>query len=285
MSAGSGEGRKVADGGWEGAPRGGGVARVPPLLDPSRVAGEGLRRVVPAVRGTGFPPGLGPAGLGRVVLQVLFSLPPRCSATVGFTVRVRIPPSPSLLFSWLSSPHGAVPPVPLKPSRSGQRPGRPLCPAAGLPPVPARPPAALHRTAPGRTRRVARVPGVAWRLAETSRGPSSPLPSPPFPRACVCRGARRGVTLLRPPPPPRVRAGCHVSFLFLPQVLKHWCSPRRSRDVCPPCRSYAASAAKCAEGRDFCSNSPDRKYTESGRRATAEQLQEEGRGTAILFLL
>lgn len=59
-----------------------------------------------------------------------------------------------------------------------------------------------------------------------------------------------------------------------------------SRLSVPPARrSRAASAAKCAEGRDLCSKSPhDRKYTESGRRATAEQLPEEGRGTAVSLL-
>lgn len=194
MSACSGERRKVADGAWEGAPRGGvGVARVPPLLAVAR-GWRGAAAGRPRRAWDGLSPGLGPEGLG-CVLQVLFSLPLRCSAIVGFTVRVNIPPSTSLSFSWLSSPNDAVPPVPLKPfpphppERAAVGARRPLSPAAGLRCLCARFPRGAAGVLRGPPRRCAAPdpPGRACALRGASPRPRA---VPPLPRARVCVGER-----------------------------------------------------------------------------------------------
>lgn len=72
MSAGSGERRKVADGAWEGAPRGGvGAARVPPLLAVVR-GRRGAAPGRPRCAWDGLSPGLGPEVWGVLFFKFSF---------------------------------------------------------------------------------------------------------------------------------------------------------------------------------------------------------------------
>lgn len=203
----------------------------------SCVDGEGLRRVVPAASGTGFPPGWGRRfGLCCSSSSLFVPAPLRCDCgfhATGDSTAINVP----LVFlaEPLEQRGSSSPPQTLSATRGGGRrsgragpsPARRGCAPGALRSFPpgaagvSRGGAAPHRAGPAGSRVC-----LPWRFAEPPRRPSPPARARA--RACARAGARGrcGVTLPRPAPP-RVRAAGHVPFLFLPQVLQDWWSPRR----------------------------------------------------------
>ncbi|XP_053791819.1 laforin-like [Vidua chalybeata] len=220
-------------------PRGGDgdPARVPALLAAAR-GRRGAAADRPRRAWDGLSPGPAPEALGRVVLQVLFSLPLRCFSDCGCRcVRVRKYRHQRLSFFPAEQPQkrssfGPLQPPPPRGSQGGPVP----VPAAGL--------------------RSARSVPPAGRAC-AGGDPGQPLSS----HACPCVRAGQRAAMRRSPASCEDRLSRFVSF-SLPRCCGTGARRAATDTFRPsplPSRSCAASAAKCAGERDLGSKSPDRK--------------------------
>lgn len=204
-------------------------------------AGRGQRGAAadgPRREWDGLSPGPGPEALGRVVLQVLFSLPLCCFSGCGCRcIRVRKYRHQRLSFFPAEQPQKlrAFGPLQPPPPRGG--------------PVPVPGPAAGRRSVPRS------VPPAG--LGCAGGDPGQPLSS----HACPCVRAGQRAAVRRSPASCEERLSRFVSF-FLPRCCGTGARRAATDTFRPsplPSWSYAASAAKCAGGRDLGSKSPDRK--------------------------